>query len=99
MVLTAKPDSDPAKPNDNLRKAEKAADEELRNFLKNGPPEAELQIAKTQIFGNYARIVERIGGFCAHTGPFARRPALPRHPHCAQGYLDNPAAPPPAPPT
>src|SRR5579862_6741026 len=42
-TLTAKPDVE-------LSKVEKAADEELQNFLKNGPTEAELQLAKTQIF-------------------------------------------------
>src|SRR5258708_14665665 len=43
LTLTAKPDID-------IAKVEKAADEELKNFLKNGPTEAELQLAKTQIF-------------------------------------------------
>src|SRR5208283_1611878 len=42
MVLTAKPGVE-------LKKVETAADEELQRFLKNGPTEAELQLAKTQI--------------------------------------------------
>src|SRR6476661_6173160 len=63
--LTGKPDVD-------IAKVEKAADEELKNFLKNGPTEAELQLAKTQILGTYARIVERIGGFGGKSDLLAR---------------------------
>ena len=40
-----------ANPGEDLSKVEKAADEELQNFLKNGPSAAELQLAKTQILG------------------------------------------------
>ncbi len=87
MILTAKPDSDPAKADGNLRKAEKAAEEELRNFLKNGPTEAELQIAKTQIFGNYARIVERIGGFGGKSDVLARCQTFTGNPDCYKDYL------------
>jgi len=65
LELTANPGGD-------LNKVEKAADEELRNFLKNGPTESELQIAKTQILGRYVRIVERIGGFGGKSDLLAR---------------------------
>src|SRR5208337_4010388 len=65
LTLTAKPGTD-------LKKVEMAADEELQNFLKNGPTEAELQLAKTQIFGQYARIMERIGGFGGKSDILAR---------------------------
>jgi vacuolar-type H+-ATPase subunit E/Vma4 len=41
FTLTAKPDVE-------LSKVEKAADEELQKFLKNGPTEAELQLAKAE---------------------------------------------------
>ena len=44
FTLTANPGGD-------LSKVEKEADEELQKFLKNGPSESELQIAKTQILG------------------------------------------------
>src|SRR5258708_18125367 len=87
MVLTAKTESDPAKPNDNLRKAEKAADEELRSFLTNGPTASELQIAKTQILGNYARIVERIGGFGGKSDLLARCQTYTGNPDCYKDYL------------
>ena len=65
LTLTAKPGAD-------LKKVETAADEELQNFLKDGPTESELQLAKTQIFGQYARIMERIGGFGGKSDILAR---------------------------
>src|SRR5258708_2991052 len=73
LTLTAKPDID-------IAKVEKAADEELRNFLKNGPTAAELQLAKTQILGTYARLVERIGGFGGKDDLLARLPTFTGHP-------------------
>jgi zinc protease len=80
LTLTAKPDVD-------LSKVEKAADEELQNFLKTGPTEAELQLAKTQIFGNYARIVERIGGFGGKSDLLARCFTFTGNPDCYKDYL------------
>ena len=68
-------------------KVEKAADEELQNFLKNGPTEAELQLAKTQIFGSYARIVERIGGFGGKSDLLARCQTFTGNPDCYKNYL------------
>ncbi|HEU4413308.1 MAG TPA: pitrilysin family protein [Candidatus Angelobacter sp.] len=87
FTITGKPDKDPAKAADNLKKAEKGADEELQNFLKNGPTEAELQLAKTQIFGNYARIVERIGGFGGKSDLLARCQTFVNNPDCYKDYL------------
>jgi zinc protease len=80
FTLTANPGGD-------LTKVEKAADEELQNFLKNGPTEAELQIAKTQIFGTYARIVERIGGFGGKSDLLARCQTFKGNPDCYKDYL------------
>jgi zinc protease len=82
LTLTAKPDAD-------VHKVEKAADEELQNFLKNGPTEAELQLAKTQIFGNYARIVERIGGFGGKSDLLARCQTYTGNPDCYKVYLQR----------
>jgi zinc protease len=87
FTLTAKPDPDPVKAEDNLRKMEKGADEELQNFLKNGPTEAELQLAKTQIAGTYARIVERIGGFGGKSDLLARCQTFTGNPDCYKEYL------------
>jgi zinc protease len=89
IVLTAKPDVD-------LRKVEQAADEELRNFLQNGPTAAELQIAKTQIFGTYARIVERIGGFGGKSDLLARCQTFEGNPDCYKQYLKRAQAATPA---
>ncbi|MBZ5507407.1 MAG: insulinase family protein [Acidobacteriia bacterium] len=80
FTLTAKPDVD-------LSKVEKAADEELKKFLKDGPTEAELQLAKTQIFGGYARIVERIGGFGGKSDLLARCQTFTGTPDCYKDYL------------
>ena len=46
-----------------LAKVEKAIDEELARFLKDGPTADELQIAKTRAFAGFLRGAERIGGF------------------------------------
>jgi zinc protease len=82
LTLTGKPDVD-------IHKVEKAADEELQNFLKNGPTEAELQLAKTQIFGSYARIVERIGGFGGKSDLLARCQTYTNNPDCYKIYLQR----------
>jgi zinc protease len=80
LTLTAKPGGD-------LKKVEAAADEELQNFLKNGPTEAELQLAKTHIFGQYARIMERIGGFGGKSDILARCQTFTGNPDCYKEYL------------
>ena len=80
MILTAKPGED-------LRKVEKAADEELQMFLKNGPTEQELQVAKTQIFGSRIRQVERIGGFEGKSDILAACQTFQGKPDCYKDYL------------
>jgi zinc protease len=87
LTITAKPDQDLQKAQANFLNSEKAADEELKNFLKNGPTEAELQLAKTQIFGGYARIVERIGGFGGKSDLLARCQTFTGNPDCYKDYL------------
>ena len=80
FTLTANPGAD-------LSKVEKAADEELQNFLRNGPSAAELQLAKTQILGRYVRIVERIGGFGGTSDVLARCQTYRGNPDCYKDYL------------
>ena len=80
LTLTATPGGD-------LGKVEKEADEELQSFLKNGPSAAELQLAKTQILGRYARIVERIGGFGGKSDLLAHCQAFRGNPDCYKDYL------------
>jgi zinc protease len=82
VTLTAKPGGD-------LRAVELAANEELQNFLKNGPTEAELQLAKTQILGNYARTMERIGGFGGKSDILARCQTYLGNPDCYKIYLQR----------
>ena len=80
FTLTAKPGVD-------LSKVEAAADEELQKFLTSGPTGAELQLAKTQIFGQYARIMERIGGFGGKSDILASCQTYEGDPDCYKTYL------------
>jgi len=80
LTLTAKPGGD-------LKAVETAVDQELQNFLKNGPTEAELQLAKTQTFGQYARIMERIGGFGGKSDILASCQTFAGNPDCYKEYL------------
>jgi zinc protease len=52
-----------AKPGGDLKKVEKAVDEELARFLDSGPTETELRRVKTQYEARFIRGIERIGGF------------------------------------
>src|SRR6202040_573575 len=89
LTLTAKPGGD-------LKAVEAAADQELQNFLKNGPTEAELQLAKTQTYGQYARIMERIGGFGGKSDILAKCQTFTGNPDCYKEYLKRVSAATPA---
>ena len=52
-----------ARPGQDIAKVEKALDEELARFIKNGPTPEEIQRIKTQYQANFIRGIERIGGF------------------------------------
>jgi zinc protease len=52
-----------ARPGEDLAKVERALDEEMARFLKEGPTEQELQRGKTEQLAGFIRGVERIGGF------------------------------------
>jgi zinc protease len=52
-----------ARPGQDLVAVEKALNEELARFLKDGPTAEELQRVKTQYAANFVRGIERIGGF------------------------------------
>ena len=80
FTLTAKPGGD-------LKAVEAAAEEELQEFLRNGPSEAELQLAKTQILGQYVRTLERIGGFGGKSDILARCQTYAGAPDCYKTYL------------
>ena len=80
LTLTAKPGGD-------LRAVETAADEELQRFLRDGPTDAELQVAKTRILAQFARLVERIGGFGGKSDLLARCQTFTGNPACYKDYL------------
>jgi zinc protease len=82
LILTAKPGGD-------LKTVEDEANQELQNFLKNGPSEGELQLAKTQILGQYARIMERIGGFGGKSDILAKCQTFTGNPDCYKTYLQR----------
>jgi zinc protease len=50
-------------PGGDLAAVERAVDEELARFIRDGPTPAELQRVKTQFRANFIRGAERIGGF------------------------------------
>ncbi len=52
-----------AKPGVDLSIVEKAIDEELAKFLKDGPTQKELDRVRTQHIASFVRGIERIGGF------------------------------------
>ena len=52
-----------AKQGEDLRKVEKALDEEMARFLEHGPTSRELDRIKAQSYASFVRGVERIGGF------------------------------------
>lgn len=52
-----------AAPGHNLNEIEKAMDEEVARFLKEGPTEAEVQRVQTEYLAGFLRGAERIGGF------------------------------------
>ena len=69
-----------AKPGGDLAGVEKAVDEELARFLKDGPTDAEVQRAKTRFRSGFIRGVERIGGFGGKSDVLARGEAFTGNP-------------------
>ena len=61
-----------AKPGHTNQELEKAVDEEMSRFLKDGPTEAELDRTRTQSLAGFIRGVERIGGFGGKSDILAR---------------------------
>ena len=61
-----------ARPGHTLDEIEKAIDEEMARFLKDGPTAEELQRVQTQYLANFLRGSERIGGFGGKSDRLAR---------------------------
>jgi zinc protease len=78
--LTARPGADVAR-------MERVADEELRALMKSGPRDEELGLAKTAILAQYARTVERVGGFGGKSDMLARCMTFTGNPDCYKTYL------------
>ena len=82
LTLTARPGVDVAK-------MERAADEELRALMKNGPTDAELRLAKTTILAQYTRMIERVGGFGGKSDLLASCTTYTGNPDCYKVYLQR----------
>ena len=82
LVLTARPGADVAK-------LEQAADEELSAFMRTGPSEAELQLARTVILALYARLTERVGGFGGKSDLLAGCMTYTGNPDCYKDDLQR----------
>jgi zinc protease len=68
---------------------ETIADEELRRLIQTGPSDAELRLAKNAFLANYARTVERIGGFGGKSDLLARCMTFTGNPDCYKTYLER----------
>ncbi len=51
------------KPGQDAKKMEKELEQEIQDFMENGPTEAELKRVKSAYFANFIKGLERIGGF------------------------------------
>ena len=76
-----------APPGGDVARMERVADEELRALMKTGPREEELRLAKTAILAQYARTVERVGGFGGKSDMLARCMTFTGDPDCYKTYL------------
>jgi zinc protease len=76
-----------ARPGGDVGRMERVADEELRALMKSGPREDELRLAKTAILAQYARTVERVGGFGGKSDMLARCMTFTGDPDCYKTYL------------
>jgi zinc protease len=80
--LTARPGAD-------LARMQAVADQELQALMKTGPGEEELRLAKTAILAQYARSVERVGGFGGKSDILARCMTFTGNPGCYKTYLQR----------
>jgi zinc protease len=78
-----------AKQGQDLRKVERAVDEELNRFLNDGPNERELQRIKIQSYAGFVRGVERIGGFGGKSDILATNQTFLGSPQAYRRRLEN----------
>ncbi|HEX4166665.1 MAG TPA: insulinase family protein, partial [Bryobacteraceae bacterium] len=72
-----------------LRRVEKALDEELMRFLEDGPATQEIERLKTQSFAGFVRGIERIGGFGGKSDILATSQTYLGNPHGYKQRLEN----------
>jgi zinc protease len=82
VVATARQDAD-------LRKVEKAINEEMDRFLQDGPTERELTRVKAQAYAGFVRGVERIGGFGGKSDILATNQTYSGSPHAYKQRLQR----------
>jgi zinc protease len=78
-----------ARQGEDLRKVEKAVDEELDRFLNEGPTERELNRVKAQSYAGFVRGVERIGGFGGKSDILATNQTYSGSPHAYKERLQR----------
>jgi zinc protease len=76
-----------ARQGEDLRRVEKAVDEELARFLQDGPTERELNRVKAQSYAGFVRGVERIGGFGGKSDILATNQTYSGSPHAYKERL------------
>ncbi len=78
-----------ARQGEDIRKVEKAVDEELARFLEDGPTQRELDRIKTQSYAGFVRGVERIGGFGGKSDILATNQTYLGTPHGYKAQVAN----------
>jgi zinc protease len=76
-----------ARQGEDLRKVERALDEELDRFLNDGPSARELERMRTQTYGGFVRGIERIGGFGGKSDILASNQTYLGDPHAYKQRL------------
>jgi zinc protease len=78
-----------AKAGSSVEALERAIDEELNRFLKDGPTSEELERTKTQFMASFIRGVERIGGFGGKSDILARSQTFLGSPDAYKQMIDR----------
>ncbi|MBV9308751.1 MAG: insulinase family protein, partial [Acidobacteriaceae bacterium] len=78
-----------AKQGEDLRKVERALDEEMERFLDRGLTEREVERVKTQSFAGFVRGIERIGGFGGKSDILASGQTYMGSPHAYRERLQR----------
>lgn len=77
------------KPEKDASDVEKSADQIIQEFIKNGPNEEELTLAKSNIFADFIKGAERIGGFGGKSDILAESEVYGNDPDFYKIYLEQ----------